>query len=146
MKKLIVLAAIFIISNNAFSQTPAKKENVKTLLELSGTGKIAKQLMESVIASYKKTLPDVPSEFWDEVNKEIKAEAFVELVTPIYMKHFSDEDILQLITFYKSPIGKKLIEKTPLIMQDSQPVGEEFGKVISEKVIGRLTEKGYFKQ
>jgi len=31
----------------------------------------------------------------------------------ILMKHFTEEELVELIQFFKSPIGKKLFEKTP---------------------------------
>jgi hypothetical protein len=36
----------------------------------------------------------------------------------IYDKHFTHDEIKELITFYESPVGKKMLEKTPEITKD----------------------------
>ncbi|MCI5072522.1 DUF2059 domain-containing protein [bacterium] len=56
---------------------------------------------------------------------------FTEMLVPVYAKHFTDKDIDGLIKFYKTPLGKKLLEKQPLIMQDSLIVGQQWGQEIN---------------
>jgi hypothetical protein len=85
------------------------------------------------------------SDFWDEFNKEVNAATLIDLVLPIYDKYFTDDDIVQLIAFYQSPVGKKVVEKLPVIMQESMQVGSEWGKQLSEKILERLKQKGYLK-
>ena len=56
----------------------------------------------------------------------------------IYSKHFSDEEIKDLIAFYKTPTGKKLIEKQTIISKESMELTmkymPEFQKKITEKI------------
>lgn len=87
----------------------------------------------------------VPGEFWDEFKKEITADGLIDLVAPIYAKYYTDEELLQLTAFYKSPLGQKITEKLPAISQESLTVGQEWGRKIGEKVVDRLKEKGYLK-
>ncbi len=68
-----------------------------------------------------------------------------ELIVPVYAKYYTDEEVTELLKFYKSPIGQKVIQKLPLITQDSYQAGAQWGKALGEKVISRLKEKGYLK-
>lgn len=42
-----------------------------------------------------------------------------EIYYPVLKKHFSEEEILDLIKFYQTPLGKKTIEQMPAIMNES---------------------------
>ena len=145
MKKFTLVLAACMIALCSFSQTNSSLEHAKELIRITGTVKISMQVMNNMIASFKKQLPSVPSDFWDEYAKEIDANELVDLIAPIYTKYFSDEELLSLIEFYKTPLGQKVVDKLPLISQDSYKAGEEWGQRISEKIISRLKEKGYTK-
>lgn len=143
MKKVILILCLVSFAFNFKAQTAATKEHVKTLLELTGSGKLGMQVMNNMMGTLKKSMPDVPTKFWDEFMKGVNPETLVELVIPIYQKHYSDEEILQLMDFYKTPLGKKVLEKTPLISQESYAVGSEWGKTLGEQVVKKLKAEGY---
>jgi hypothetical protein len=110
-----------------------------------GTAKVSMQVVSTIFASFKKQLPNVPTEFWDECIKEFSPQEMIDLVAPIYAKYYTEDELVQLIQFYKTPLGKKVIETLPMITQDSYSAGEEWGRKIAEKVQKRLKEKGYLK-
>jgi hypothetical protein len=143
MKKIILVTSLFFVTNQCFSQSTAARDRIKTLLEVTGSGTIGIQVMENMINSFKKSMPKVPSTFWDDFMKEVNSATLIELIIPIYAKHYTDAEIIQLLEFYQTPLGKKVIEKLPLISQESYVVGSEWGKQISEQVVKRLMEKSY---
>jgi hypothetical protein len=143
MKKLILIIILYSVSSNCYSQTPATKEHIKALLEMTGSGKLGVQVMENMVITFKKSAPKVPNDFWDEFMKDVKPETLIELIIPIYAKYYTDEDVIQLIDFYRTPLGKKVIEKMPLISQESYTIGAEWGKKLGEQAVKKLTEKGY---
>ncbi len=110
-----------------------------------GTGKLGIQVIGSMIEQYKKLFPDVDPQFWDDFMKEIKPDDLVNLVIPIYDKYFTDEDIQQLTAFYETPVGRKMVEKLPLITQESMTVGSQWGQELAQKIMERLKAKGYIK-
>lgn len=67
----------------------------------------------------------------------------VDMLTPVYEKHFSEADLQEIIKFYDSPIGRKFAEKTPFVMQESMQVGQQWGQKIGEAFQVKLKEKGY---
>ena len=139
MKKLIFTLLVCGLSISAHSQT-SKDEKIKKLLDLTGSGKLAIQMVKTLIPSFQKTYSDVPQEFWDDFTKEIKAEDLINLTVPIYGKYYSEMDVDQLIAFYNSPVGKKSIEVLPMIMQESMTAGQTWGRQIAEKVVQQLKE------
>ncbi len=143
MKQLYVFVFLFFIAVNTNAQTDTKEKLVKEMLELSGANKMALKSMEIMVASYKKHMETVPQEFWDEFIKEANTEELVNMLAPIYAKHYTESDLKELIAFYKSPIGQKLVEKLPLISQESFTIGEAWGKKLGEKVAAKLKTSGY---
>lgn len=145
MKKISFSVIFFIVFSISYAQN-SKQENIKKLLELSGSGKVGAQVGQSMIANFKKNYSNVPEEFWNEVSKEFNSEAIIELIIPIYDKYYSESDIKELIVFYGSPIGKKLIATMPLVVQESMQVGQTWGKELAYKIVAKMKEKEYIKE
>lgn len=143
MKKTLLLLSFCLSTLSIQAQTNAKREKIQKLLELSGAGKVGIQVMNQMMSSFKNTYSNASQQFWDDFKKEVKAEDIVDLVIPIYEKHYSEQDIEQLIVFYKSPIGQKTIALTPIITQESMIAGQQWGAEIGKKVIEKLREKGF---
>ena len=122
---------------------PKLEADIREMLKLSGQGEIGVQVIQQMVASFKTALPSVPKKFWDEFVKEVDAGEIIEMVVPIYAKHFTREDIKAMVEFYKSPVGRKMIAKQPQITMESMKVGEAWGQGISERLMKRLEEEGY---
>lgn len=143
MKKTILLLSLFILSTGAFAQTRPTPEHVRTFLEATGAANMGMQMMNNMTEMLRKNVPQVPEEFWAEFAKEARPDTLINLVIPVYVKHYTDEEIVQLIEFYKTPLGKKIIEKMPAIAKESFVIGEEWGKKTAEVAVKKLMDKGY---
>jgi len=53
----------------------------------------------------------------------------------------SQNDLNEINTFYKSPVGQKLTKKTPLIMVESMEIGQEWGREIGGYIAKKIEEK-----
>lgn len=145
MKKIYLLSLSFLIMAVAFSQSTIKTDNIKKLLELTGSGNLGVQVAESMVTSFKQTYPDVPDELWNDFKKGLNADAIINMVTPIYEKYYTETDIQQLIDFYQTALGKKVIASMPAVMQESMEVGRIYGRELGEKVYKNLKDKGFIK-
>lgn len=145
MKKLTIT---FLLSGFIFfgySQDTPKNQNIKTLLEMTGSGKLGVQVIQNMLTSFKQNFSNVPEEFWNNFMKEVNPEMLITMIIPIYDKYYTEEDIKKMIEFYQSPVGKKVISTLPQVMQESTQVGQIWGKEIAKKVHDNLKEKGYIK-
>jgi hypothetical protein len=145
MKKLTIAIILNGIALLGFSQDSAKIASIKTLLEVTGSGKLGVQAVQNMIASYKQNLPSVPEEFWNEFMKEVNTDVLTSMVIPIYDKYYSLEELNAIIAFYQTPIGKKVISTLPQIMQESMQAGQSWGKEVGEKAFNKLKEQGFIK-
>ena len=145
MKKLLTTILLLSLIHSAFSQSTAKEQKIKEFLELTGSGKLGVQVSQQMLTSFQMQYASVPAEFWQKVREEIKAADLITMVIPVYAKHFTEDDIDQLVKFYKTPIGQKLIAATPEITTEAMQAGREWGEKITKKVLDELKEKGYMK-
>lgn len=52
----------------------------------------------------------------------------------LYVNTFTEEELEGIVSFSKSPLGKKLAEKTPVLMQKSMMIGQQKAQTLMPKV------------
>ncbi|MCP4274395.1 MAG: DUF2059 domain-containing protein [Gammaproteobacteria bacterium] len=127
---------ISLASISAVAETASKK-SVKMLMERTGAGNMGVQMMNQMLPALKKMVPDAPEKFWTDVMAEMNANQIIELVIPVYQKHLTEQDIKEIIAFYNSAAGKKLIRVQPAIMQESMALGQQWGQETARNVINK---------
>jgi len=142
MKKLsTTIILLSIINFTFFGQT--KEENIQSLFKLMKVKKACGAIFDNLLPVYKQQIGDSKEgnkvmELIIEETKELTNKIVDENMVSIYSKHFSDEEIKDLIAFYKTPTGKKLIEKQTIISKESMELTmkymPEFQKKITEKI------------
>lgn len=143
MKKLLLLALI-CVSQCVVAQnlTPAQKD-IKLLMEMTGSSQLSTQILDQLLPQYKTAFPDVPEDVWNEFRDELNVDDLMTQIIPVYEKHFTHEEIKQLIDFYKTPLGQKTISVLPSVMQESMMIGQKWGMDAAERVMKKLEERGY---
>jgi len=144
----VLLVAALACSQTAPSSTTGfgttKDAKIRELINLMGTAKVAVDLMKTEVAGMKKLLP-FPAAAQDDFEKEflatVDAKDLVDLVVPIYDRHFSEQDIDGMLAFYRSPVGQHFTKALPQVTAESQKAGEEWGKALGMKVGRKIGER-----
>ncbi len=140
----ITLCCLFFPSPGHCDElTPEKKAAIKEMLQASGSAQMGELIgnatAQQMIQFYKKTKPDMDPRAFEIMAEEIKGvfheefivkESFYPFVYPIFHKYYTMADLNDLIGFYKSPIGRKLVSVTPIITQESMKAGQEWAQDI----------------
>jgi hypothetical protein len=127
----------------AYGQT--KEQDITKLLEVSNTRQEMLHTIEVMIAQFEQMLPEVPQAFWNLFWEKLDVESLLVMIVPIYDEYFTHEDIKNLILFYESPVGKKLVKVTPSITERAMVAGQVWGQKLGEDIIEELTNGGYIK-
>ncbi len=144
MKVFLISAFLFCILTEGFAQSSESKEKkIYEYLEVTGASKMSVQITQQMILSFKDSYSNVEEKFWDEFLKEIDVDGMTKIIVPIYDKYFTEEDIDQLIIFYKTPLGQKMLELHPKISLDAMEAGKIWGQEIAEKILFDLKENNY---
>ena len=148
MKTITIISALFFITFGlSFGQTDTEfKAKLKSMFEVSGSEETYQTVIKQMISMYKQQFNNVPEETWDDLEKEFlktSMDDLVDMLVPVYSRHLTLDDIQKIIEFYQTPVGKKYAEKTPLIMQESMQVGQQWGMKIGQEFQEKLQEEGY---
>lgn len=147
MKKIFLIAFITITASSAFAQDKTSYQNmVKKMLEANGSEGAFKAGIKQMFSMFREQKSNVPSEVWNSFEAEFEKTSMDDLsvmLAPVYEKHLTEADLKKIIEFYETPAGKKFATATPLIMQESMQVGQEWGMKIAQQVMKKLEEKGY---
>ncbi|GHU20973.1 hypothetical protein FACS1894164_00060 [Spirochaetia bacterium] len=141
MKRCIVIILLIGAGGSVFSQT--KEEDIVRLLELTDTVALASQALEAYIPQLSALVPGIPDDFWDMFREKMDMESFVQGYIPLYDHFFSHEEIKDMIAFYESPTGRKLIEVQPEMTQRSMSFGQAWGQRLGQQIVEELQRGGY---
>jgi hypothetical protein len=121
----------------------AKADSIRTLIQLTRARRLTKQMVNRTLRAQRQQHPEVPDEWWREFRSRIDTEGLVDLYIPIYARHFSQQEINQLLTFYRSPVGQKVVQEMPAVMREAMSAGRQWGRKVAKKVVEQLREDGY---
>ncbi|WP_426480832.1 DUF2059 domain-containing protein [Chryseobacterium sp. R2ACT005] len=137
MRKGIILC-FFLLGINAFSQSNEAK--LKELITLTRSDKMLSIAFQQFMDHYNNRYKDLPDSFWDEFKKDMSSEKIFALYIPVYKKYFTDSDVDELIKFYKTPAGQKMIENMPNLMNDSMKIGSDYAQALDKRVNDKLNK------
>ena len=117
---------------------------LKRMLTQTRAVEIAMNSMEQGVQAQRIANPRIPAVFWDRfIAKARASKADLEsLIINIYDKKFTTDDIRQLVAFYDTPLGKKLLSTLPSITQESMTAGQQWGARIGAEVGNQLAAEG----
>jgi hypothetical protein len=135
---------IFIIGTGIlgiYAQT--KNDDILKLLRITGSDKLADQVMEAMMPQFRQLAPGVPDAFWIRFNEKLNADDLLYACVPIYSKYYTHDEIKRLIAFYETPLGKKAVEVTPLLTRETMELGRAWGERLGRDIVGELIREGY---
>jgi hypothetical protein len=123
----------------------AKARVIREFLDASGSRRTSAAAIDQMIDMYRRRLPNVPSAFWEEMQKSFDLDELERLLVPIYDRHFSIEELQSITAFLRTPSGQKFVSEQPAIVRESMLAGQEWGRAVGERIQRRLREQGYVK-
>ncbi len=117
---------------------PVTLDQVHEMMQLTGAGNLARQMMEKLMPLMRQSMPPyMPSDVLDDIQSSM---LHADLETPIihvYQQHLSTDDGAAIIAFYKTPAGQRFLATMPAIVQESQQAGGQVGRQIIDDVLTR---------
>lgn len=152
-----VLACFSAIAATATAQvTPTvsnrERADIVKLIRITGAMdigmKIGTLISNKMIAVIKQVNPNISDTAIKDVQQAVTEimtrpstqEKLIDSIVVIYAKHFSDAEIRQLIQFYKTPLGLKIIRTMPGIAQESMAAGEAVITPLKGELIETIRE------
>jgi len=133
MKRNLLAGILLSFGIFSYAQT-TKDQKIAALLTTMGTTQTMKTSYEYMINYYKNSYPDISPEYWEKAAELVNYEDLVNKLTPVYSKHFTEKEIEDLLSFYHTATGKKMIGEMPSILQESMEIGQIWGRELAEKI------------
>ena len=122
MKKLFLMTFVVFAINFGFAQTAPTKAQVMKLITLSGSDlsiKVAKDQVIQMIPTAKQ------ADFLKEFDATLPA--LYDSMADIYIDMYTEKDINDMITFYESPVGKKMSGNMGVFTQKIMAASQTWG-------------------
>jgi hypothetical protein len=135
------------VAAQAQTPTAGAVANARELLAIKGGTLMFEPVIPGVVETTKNNLlPTNPSLSKDlnEVSAQLRREfeakkaELVYEVAIIYAKHFSEQELKDLVAFYKTPLGQKMLKEEPIAVDESLKRAQDWSIEFSEVVMGRF--------
>ena len=127
--------------------SPAALLMAKELIELKGATKMFDPLLAGVIEYHKSFFlqnnPNLGKDL-DVVAQKLVVDLaprraeMQQQVARIYAEHFSEQELRDALAFYKTPLGKKLIDEEPKVIDDSMKAADAWSHKFAEEVVAKF--------
>ena len=135
---------------------PEYDKDTRRLLEMTGAQRLGQQMLDSVLNAVGQSLrqanPNIPQRVVDiaaGTAKELYNSEMGSLMPRIvlaYSKVLTHDEVRQMIAFYETPLGKRIIEVMPQLQQAANQAGQEGAQShapkLQEMVQQRLKTEG----
>jgi hypothetical protein len=128
----------------------------KEVIEVKGAAAIFAPLVTGVVEQTRQTIqqsnPMIAKDLGDvatQLRSELAprgAEVQNEIVR-LYAQKFSEPELKEILAFYKSPVGRKVITEEPVVLDEGMKRASEWADKLAEEVLGKfrteLRKKGH---
>ena len=164
VRKTLLLWLIFVaptvrcVSAQAPPTVDSKNADISQLLAMTNSVSfkpVSDLAVKDVTESLKLAQPDLPPEGITAATDETlivlreHLKDFEVRMYSLYDRLFSPDEIKELLQFYKSPLGQKVIQTMPALTTEAVEAGKAMGKTlyptITQRVLARLKREGFWK-
>lgn len=144
--RLLVFAMIFCVSFSSHS-APASEASLNKLFELTKMSQFldtAYTRMDNMFAQQfagqtiseeqRQVIGKYLLQISGMVRKELAWEIIKKPIMDKYAATYSEQEVQQLNKFYASPLGQKVLEQTPILMNDTRQIMQTSMKTLEPKL------------
>lgn len=127
--------------------TPAAVSMAKEIIDLKGSMGIFPSIIAGVVQQARDTFLQANLTLEKPLN-ETAAQLRTELATRVndvrelfaklYAQRFSEQELKEIVTFLKSPTGKKFISEEPIFLNESLSRAEQWSTALSDEVMSKF--------
>jgi hypothetical protein len=147
---VVIVLVAFTAAATAQQTSIAAVQTAKEIVSVTGATALFNPLIPGVIEQAKNLFlqqnPGLGKDL-NEIATKLRADLaprFSELtdeVAKLYAAHFSDAELKQVLAFYKSPIGMKLIAEQPKVGEESLKFAQDWANKLSDQVIANMRDE-----
>jgi uncharacterized protein len=151
VRAALVALAVATLAPSAQAQQPAPSANAlalaKEIIVLKGSSagfdSVGPAVIDKVRLLFLQTSPMLSKDL-NEVAAKLRTDYAARFAQPlndaakVYASRFNEQELKDVLAFYKTPAGKKVIEEEPLIFQESMTNLDQWASTLSEEIINKM--------
>lgn len=130
MKRTLFFLLVAVFSFNAQAQeTNTKEAKAVKLIEMT-SGQQFDIMTEPLVNM-------VPAENQEAFKKELHASTgkLYKQLAAVYTENFTEEELDQILAFYDTPVGEKMVETTPELTKKAMEIGQAWGQELQPMIM-----------
>jgi len=137
-------------SANAQQATPAAIQTAKEIVNVTGAMALFNPLIPGVVEQAKNLFlqqdPGLAKDL-NEITAKMRADLaprFGELtseVAKLYANHFTEAELKEILAFYKTPVGAKLITEQPKVGEEGLKFAQTWANNLSDEIIVKMRDE-----
>lgn len=147
LRALALLAVLAASSATALAQaTPATSavQLARDVVVASGSTRsfdgVIPSILQQSLSVFVQQNPDLQKDLTESIKTiapafEKRSSEIVDIVARVYATRFSEAELKELLTFYRSPVGKKFVAALPSVLEESFVKTQEWGGKLSEEIV-----------
>lgn len=131
-------------AQTSLSPDSAKRVAIRRLLTIERTDSTMLAGMDQAFAEQAAhPEPGLPAGFYDALRARIRRDVgiFVERLVPVYDSIFTASEVDQLIVFYQTPLGRRLLESQGALAAAAGDLGRQWGLELAGQVMIDLSRR-----
>ena len=153
----VLLLSLLIFSSSLYAEQNSKQQKIDELINVMNMDAMVDSMygqVEGMMKGMSDQMGIKPSEqaifdkYYGDMTTVLKTEMSWAKMQPmmisVYEKHFSEQEIADMLAFYKTDTGQKILEKMPVVMQESMQMSQSLMKDAIPKIqdiAGKLSEE-----
>ena len=145
----IVTIGVFVCASATLAQqpSPAAMSTARELIAVKGATTMYDTVIPGVVEQAKnvflRTNPSLTKDLTD-VAAKLKADyaprnaELRDQVVKTYASHFTEQELKEALAFYKTAVGRKLIEHEPKILEKSMGDVQAWANKLSEEIVSKM--------
>lgn len=119
MKKLFIITMlVFSISITVFSAETPKQKKIKELFQVMDIQAATNEMSEMILNDTDSMKLSKNQKAAMQKEMQSMMDYVLNKQAELYDRHFTEQEIDDILNFYKTPAGKKIIEETPKITKE----------------------------
>lgn len=133
------LAAPAAQAANKPPEHPITVDQVHEMMRLTGSANLTKDMLDASMPTLRQSMPAyMPEDVLQDFEKTLLDGGVIDtMVVQAYQAHLSTEVAAEIIAFYKTDAGQRMLAVMPQIMKDTQAAGEKAGEQTMMDVLER---------
>jgi uncharacterized protein len=104
---------------------------------------VSPSILQQSLSVFRQQNPDLGKDLSETVKGmapdfEKRVSEIVDIVASVYATRFSEAELKDILNFYRSASGKKLVAQLPSVLEESFVKTQEWSAKISEQIVVRL--------